>query len=144
MRSAPIEGRRAEEQESDQELVLSKSRRGPTQANCKRHAIGLSREAVAPYPASPEPPSVALAALSARGIRERDDAYPHIVRAGDLRVIECRDALQWILQRRRKSGRWIDLGYFRNRDVLIERSGLNLAALRSLPPYHLGREGSAP
>jgi hypothetical protein len=83
---------------------------------------------------------------------ERDDAYPCIVRSGDLRVIECRDAIQWILQRCRKGGTWRDLGYFRNRDVLIERFGLAKAGptlssnscqqememLRSLPPVHVG------
>src|SRR5687768_8090094 len=59
------------------------------------------------------------ARLPGRGVWERDEAYPEIVRVGDLRVIECRDGIQWILQRRRRDGRWIDLGYFRNRDVLI-------------------------
>jgi hypothetical protein len=99
----------------------------------------VSDEAIAPYPASPQVPFAAHAALSARRVWDRDDAYPSIVRVGAVRVIECKDAIQWIWQRRRKSGRWDDLGYFRNRDVLIERSGLDVAALRSLPPYHVGR-----
>jgi hypothetical protein len=76
-----------------------------------------------------------------RGVWERDEAYPSIVQDGDLRVIECKDALQWILQRRRKGGAWTDLGYHRDRDVLIERCGPMspgaLAVLRALPPYHL-------
>jgi hypothetical protein len=63
------------------------------------------------------------------------------VRDHDLRVIDCRDGLQWIVQRRRRGGTWADLGYFRNRDVLIERCGSSfrptaLAVLRSLPGYH--------
>jgi hypothetical protein len=71
------------------------------------------------------------------------DAYPGVVvRDGDRRVIECRDGIQFILQRRRQGGRWIDLGYFRNRDALIARCGMTATAievLRALPPYHLGR-----
>jgi len=82
--------------------------------------------------------------LSRRGAWERDDTYPCIVRDGDVRVIECRNRLQWIWQHRRPGGAWCDLGYFRNRDVLIERSGLDVPTLRALPPYHLGREACAP
>jgi hypothetical protein len=74
-----------------------------------------------------------------RGLWERDDGWPAIVRDGDRRVIECKDRLQWILQRRRPNGRWVDLGYFRNRDVLIARCGMTATAievLRALPEYH--------
>jgi hypothetical protein len=35
--------------------------------------------------------------------REKDDAYPAIVVIGDVRVIRCKDELQWIVQR--KQGR---------------------------------------
>jgi hypothetical protein len=94
------------------------------------------RKHSSPSPGPIEPASPAVARFKRPCIRERDDAYPSIIRVGDVRVIECRDRLQWIWQRRQKSGRWVDLGYFRNRDVLIERSGL--AELRSLPPYHVG------
>jgi hypothetical protein len=89
-----------------------------------------------------EPQSDAFPALttrrqSLRGIRESDDAYPVLVQISDkLRVIECRDGIQWILQTR-SSNRWRDLGYHRDRDVLIERCGLMsrqaLAALKALP-----------
>ena len=102
----------------------------------RRHGRATSR----PYQASPEMASGVVAAFSGRGVRERDDAYPHVARVGDVRVIECRDRIQWILQRRRKSGRWLDLGYFRNRDTLIERSRLDAVELRALPPYHVGRQ----
>ena len=97
----------------------------------------VSHEAAVPYPASSQARFAAHAMLPARGVWERDDVYPFIVRSGDLRVIECKDGLQWILQRRRKNGKWRDLGYFRNRDVLIERS--ELAALGTLPPYYVRR-----
>ena len=103
----------------------------------------VGRDPTDPYPSSPEGPSGADATprRRQRGVWERDDAYPCIARDGDVRVIECKDRIQWVWQRRRKSGRWADLGYFRNRDVLIERSGLDLPELRALPPYH---EGAAP
>jgi hypothetical protein len=39
MRTAPIEGRRADENRSDQELALSNPRRRPTQANCNRDLL---------------------------------------------------------------------------------------------------------
>ena len=77
--------------------------------------------------------------MAQTGVWERDEAFPSIVRDGDLRVFECKDEIQWILQRRREGGRWVDLGYFRNRDVLIERSGMSaiaLEVLRALPPMH--------
>ena len=112
-----------------------------TDGNCKRRH---SREASFPYRASTDVASGVVARFPRPCVRERDDAYPSIVRVGDVRVIECRERLQWIWQRRQKSGRWVDLGYFRNRDVLIERSGLDLAELLALPPYHLGRELSTP
>jgi hypothetical protein len=89
-----------------------------------------------------EPQSDAFPALttrrqSLRGIRESDDAYPVLVHISDkLRVIECRDGIQWILQTR-SDNRWRDLGYHRDRDVLIERCGpisrQALAVLKALP-----------
>lgn len=96
-----------------------------------------------PVPGIEETPSPPLARVPVAGIRERDEVYPCLVRAGDVRVIECRDGIQWILQRRRPGGRWTDLGYFRNRDALIERSELDLAELRALPPHHFGRGGAS-
>jgi hypothetical protein len=78
------------------------------------------------------------------GIKESSDDYPALVEFDGMRVITCRDDLQWILQRRMPS-RWHDLGYFRNRDVLIERSGASGEALRvlqQLPKMH-ERSGGA-
>ena len=112
----------------------------------------MGREVITPLPQPAEAPFAADARhdfplpprqLAPRGVWERDEAYPCLVRVGDVRVIECRDGIQWILQRRRPGGRWADLGYFRNRDALIERSELDLAELRALPPYHLGRGGAS-
>jgi hypothetical protein len=128
--------------EASGEWVLAAKQNG-SQVNkpdedCKQDAACDSGGTSVPYPASSNVPSGAHAMLCGRGVWERDDAYPCIVRVGDVRVIECRDRLQWIWQRRRKGGTWRDLGYFRNRNVLIERSGLDCAALRALPPYHLG------
>lgn len=71
--------------------------------------------------------------------REGDDHYPAITRwNGSRRVIECRDRLQWIVQRR-VGGRWRNVSYHRDRDALIERCGAGstaLAILRSLPGRH--------
>jgi hypothetical protein len=91
---------------------------------------------------------VAASQPSLAGIRERDEAWPYIVQDGDSRVIEDRDRLQWVLQRRRHGGgRWADLGYFRDRNVLIERCRMSVAAievLQALPPLHLGPGASRP
>lgn len=59
--------------------------------------------------------------------RETDENYSGvIVREGDWRVIACRDGIQWILQRRRRSERaagvrWEAVGYYLARDPLIGR-----------------------
>jgi hypothetical protein len=61
----------------------------------------------------------------------------------DIRVIECRAGIQWILQRRAGVG-WHDIGYHPDRDVLIERSGATgsgLATLQRLPQRHMGGTG---
>jgi hypothetical protein len=89
----------------------------------------------APPPLMPSAPHNRLSA--ARGVWESDDAYPAIVRSGDLRVIECRDRIQWILQRRKGSG-WRSVSYHRDRAVLIERFGSSAPELEALPEYHQG------
>jgi hypothetical protein len=70
---------------------------------------------------------------------EEDDAYPCLAKiSGDCRVIECKDAYQWILQHRR-GGRWHNVSYHLDRECLIERSGATgeaLAILRRLPRRH--------
>ncbi len=57
--------------------------------------------------------------------RETDENYLGVIaREGDWRVITCRDGIQWIMQRRRRSERaagvrWEAVGYYLSRDVLI-------------------------
>ena len=59
--------------------------------------------------------------------RETDENYfGVIVREGVWRVIACRNGIQWILQRRRRSeraagGRWVAVGYYLSRGPLIDR-----------------------
>jgi hypothetical protein len=83
----------------------------------------------------------ALAGVSGRHLREEDDACPVIARIGNRhRVVECRDRIQWIVQRLIGS-RWRGVSFHRDREALIERSGATgpaLVALQALPPTHLG------
>jgi hypothetical protein len=63
-------------------------------------------------------------ALSNReSLQETADGYARVVvmLSPSLRVIECRDGIQWILQRRKKGGAerpWRGVGYFRTRKAL--------------------------
>jgi hypothetical protein len=80
--------------------------------------------------------------------RERDDNYQGVVVQLDprWRIIECRDAIQWIIQKRSAepshSGEWRGDSYVVSRDALIELSvkrGLlsdpfKRAVLEALPP----------
>jgi hypothetical protein len=60
--------------------------------------------------------------------RERDDNYQHVILqlAPRWRIIECRDATQWIIQKRSAepshSGEWRGDSYVVSRDALIELS----------------------
>jgi hypothetical protein len=65
--------------------------------------------------------------------RERDDSYYKVIihLAPRWRIIECRNALQWIIQRRSAKplnrGYWLGVSYHTSRNKLIEVStGLNL------------------
>ena len=80
--------------------------------------------------------------------RERDDNYQGVIvqLAPRWRIIECRDAIQWIIQKRSAepshSGEWRGDSYVVSRDALIELSvkrGLlsdpfKRAVLEALPP----------
>jgi len=80
--------------------------------------------------------------------RERDDNYRSVIvqLASRWRIIECRDVIQWIIQKRSAepshSGEWRGDSYVTDRDALIELSvkrGLlsdpsKLAILEALPP----------
>ena len=54
--------------------------------------------------------------------RERDEAYPSVARLSDTaRVVECKDGIQWILQRR-SGDQWKGLAYCRTRAALIREA----------------------
>ena len=60
----------------------------------------------------------------ARNTQETSDSYAHVLlQIGNRhRVIVCRDAIQWILQRRKNGGAerpWRALGFYRTRKALI-------------------------
>ena len=71
--------------------------------------------------------------------RERDDSYSKIIiqLAPRWRIIECRNALQWIIQHRSSKllnrGHWFGVSYLTSRNKLIEVStGLNLLSDASM------------
>ena len=71
--------------------------------------------------------------------RERDDSYSKVIiqLAPRWRIIECRNALQWIIQHRSAKllnrGHWLGVSYHTSRNKLIEVSkGLNLLSDASM------------
>ena len=57
-----------------------------------------------------------------------------------MRIIDCRDGIQWIVQRRR-GRQWRGVSFHRCRNVMIERwcSGADtmaLSVLKALPNFH--------
>ena len=71
--------------------------------------------------------------------RERDDNYSKVIiqPAPRWRIIECRNALQWIIQHRSSKllnqGNWLGVSYHTSRNKLIEVStGLNLLSDASI------------
>lgn len=71
--------------------------------------------------------------------RERDDGYSKVIiqPAPRWRIIECRNALQWIIQHRSAKplnrGYWLGVSYLTSRNKLIEVStGLNLLSDASM------------
>ena len=84
--------------------------------------------------------NAALTALQRSGLRlkESEDTYPHVVvQDGKHRIIECRDRIQWILQRREGERRWTSISYCRWRVTLLRLckhwSEDALAVIRALP-----------
>lgn len=72
---------------------------------------------------------------------ETSDGYAAVIAnlTDDLRVIACKNNIQWILQRRKNGGAerpWMSKGYFRSRKALV-RVGAGLGApidkLEALP-----------
>ena len=71
--------------------------------------------------------------------RERDENYSKVIIQPALRwrIIECRNALQWIIQHRSAKllnrGHWLGVSYLTSRNKLIEVStGLNLLSDASM------------
>ena len=71
--------------------------------------------------------------------RERDDSYSKVIilLTSRWRIIECRNALQWIIQHRSAKllnrGHWLGVSYHTSRNKLIEVStGLNLLSDASM------------
>jgi hypothetical protein len=74
--------------------------------------------------------------------RERDDAYPVVGQLSDtVRVIHCKDGIQWVLQRRR-GDQWQGVAFCRSRAALIREAtralGHTPVALQALPEHHDG------
>ena len=77
--------------------------------------------------------------------RERDDNYSKVIihLAPRWRIIECRNALQWIIQHRSAKplnrGYWLGKSYLRSRNKLIEVStSLNLLSDASMKDVLVG------
>jgi len=77
--------------------------------------------------------------LESHSHRERDDNYSKVIiqLAPRWRIIECRNALQWIIQHRSSKllnrGNWLGVSYLTSRNKLIEVStGLNLLSDASM------------
>ena len=81
--------------------------------------------------------------------RERDDSYSKVIiqLAPRWRIIECRNALQWIIQHRSAKplnrGNWLGVSYLTSRNKLIEVStGLNLLSDVSMKDALAGLPGT--
>jgi hypothetical protein len=59
-----------------------------------------------------------------------------ICRDGDLRIVNCRDDIQWIVQRL-TGGRWRNKSFHRTRRSLVQHYG-SLEIIMSLPEHHDG------
>jgi hypothetical protein len=71
------------------------------------------------------------------GRQESDESYEGVVcREGDLRIINCRDDIQWIAQRL-TGGRWRNKSFHRTRRSLVQRYG-SLEIIMALPEHHDG------
>src|SRR4030095_13558045 len=71
------------------------------------------------------------------GRQESDESYEGVIsREGDLRIVNCRDDIQWIVQRL-TGGRWRNKSFHRTRASLIQRYG-PLEMILALPEHHDG------
>lgn len=77
-------------------------------------------------------------------MKETDHYYSNIVQqlTSNLRVINCRNNLQWIVQLKDRHGsRWRNISYHRERSSLIRlvnSMGVNTATLDRLPEHYRG------
>jgi hypothetical protein len=74
-----------------------------------------------------------------RQVSETADAYPAVVTGGKWRIIECPAGIQWILQFRRRSGRypWDSVSFCRTKEALSRLAPEELRpALTELPSQH--------
>ena len=84
---------------------------------------------------SPEEETPAPATVYGR--QESDESYEGVIsREGDLRIVNCRDDIQWIVQRL-TGGRWRNKSFHRTRASLIQRYG-PLEMILALPEHHDG------
>ena len=75
------------------------------------------------------------APITVYGRRETDENYKGIIsRKGDLRIVNCPDDLQWIVQRF-KGGQWRNSSFHRSRQSLIRRYG-PLGMILALLEHH--------
>ena len=71
--------------------------------------------------------------------RETDENYSGVIsREADLRIVNCPDDFQWIVQRF-KGGQWRNNSFHRSRQSLIRRYG-PLEMILALPEHHDGLE----
>ena len=112
----------------------------------KRHATAAAASKIPDHRPVEQPP---LTEVKPASPRESDDHYHTVIFQIDgWRVIVCCDGIQWIIQRRRRSGRrrveWKSRAYLTTRDVLIREwrrhTGDDGAFLSASLPERIGRQ----
>jgi hypothetical protein len=86
---------------------------------------------------APATEEVIEAPITVYSRRETDESYEGVIaRDEDLRIVNCPDDLQWIVQRF-TGGQWRNKSFHRTRQSLIQRYG-RLDMLLALPEHHDG------
>jgi hypothetical protein len=92
---------------------------------------------------SPEPQQASAtqeetpAPITVYGRRGTDESYEGVIgREADLRIVDCKDGIQWIVQRF-TGGQWRNKSFHRSRLSLIRRYG-PLEMILALPDHHDG------
>ena len=84
---------------------------------------------------SKSPQGEIAAPITVYSRRETDENYKGVIaREGELRIVNCSDDLQWIVQRF-KGGQWRNNSFHRSRQSLIRRYG-PLGMTLALPEHH--------